>query len=264
MIDIELHNSLRAEFNPDGSDLRRQQMRMLDILLYIDKVCKEHNIKYWLSSGTMLGAVRHGGFIPWDDDLDIEMMREDYLKFEKIFKETDDYVLQTHKNDFCYMMPYAKVRDKHSVLEEHYGGNVYKYKGCFVDIFPMEYTHKCMNFLTYGLVWALRKYIVPRYNITSQNTLLRLIKSCTFGIMSIIRVLDKIVPGKEFRYTYGTWCYRENRKIDEILPLSTVEFEGYDFPAPADADAYLSRLYGEYMNIPDVKSVHVKHVEFLK
>ena len=71
MIDQEIQAKLREKFNPDGSMLRKQQLRMLEILLYIDKVCKENNINYWLSSGTLLGAVRHGGFIPWDDDLDI-------------------------------------------------------------------------------------------------------------------------------------------------------------------------------------------------
>ena len=73
MIDAKVQSQLRERFNPDGSMLRRQQLRMLEILLHIDRVCAEHNIKYWLSSGTLLGAMRHGGFIPWDDDLDIEM-----------------------------------------------------------------------------------------------------------------------------------------------------------------------------------------------
>ena len=74
MIDKKLQQDLRERFSPEGSMLRKQQLRMLEILLYIDKVCKEHGIRYWLSSGTLLGAVRHGGFIPWDDDLDVEMM----------------------------------------------------------------------------------------------------------------------------------------------------------------------------------------------
>ena len=104
MIDAETQQELRYRFNPDGSPLRFQQLRMLDILCYIDAICKENNIKYWLSSGTLIGAVRHGGFIPWDDDLDIEMLREDYLKFEKVFRENDDFALQTYKNDKYYII----------------------------------------------------------------------------------------------------------------------------------------------------------------
>ena len=77
MISQSVHNALRDKYSPYGSPLRRQQMRMLEILLEIDRICKRHGIQYWLSSGTLIGAARHGGFIPWDDDLDIEMMRED-------------------------------------------------------------------------------------------------------------------------------------------------------------------------------------------
>ena len=77
MNNSSLQQELRARFNPDGSLLRRHQLRMLEMLTYIDGVCVQHDIPYWLSSGTLLGAVRHGGFIPWDDDVDIELLRRD-------------------------------------------------------------------------------------------------------------------------------------------------------------------------------------------
>ena len=76
--------ALKERFNPEGSLLRRQQNRMTEMLVFIDGVCRKHNIKYWLCSGTLLGCIRHGGYIPWDDDLDIEMLREDYLKLLKV------------------------------------------------------------------------------------------------------------------------------------------------------------------------------------
>ena len=87
------HNALRERFNPEESLLRRQQMRMLEILLEVDKICKRHDIQYWLSSGTLIGAMRHDGFIPWDDDLDIEMMRSDYLRLMEVLpKELPEWL----------------------------------------------------------------------------------------------------------------------------------------------------------------------------
>ena len=138
MIQPLLQEKFRAVYNPDGSILRRQQIKMLDILLHVDKICKEHSITYWLSSGTLLGAMRHGGFIPWDDDLDIEMLREDFLRFKRVFKDSEDYIIQTPENDLHYIMPYVKVRDTHSVIEEHSGGENFKHKGIFIDIFALE------------------------------------------------------------------------------------------------------------------------------
>ena len=263
-ISKSLNEELRERYNPDGSMLRKQQLRMLEILLHIDRVCKEHNIPYWLSSGTLLGAVRHGGFIPWDDDVDIEMLREDYLRFEKVFEEDDDYVLQTYKNDLCYIHPYAKVRDKHTVLVEHGSGEEYKYQGCFVDIFPMEHTHKFMNLLTYVPIWFMIKYVTKCRGNKLGRGLIKVLKTCQFGFIHIIRAMMKLVPGKKLRHTYGAWCYEVERYNDELYPLTSVDFEGYKFPAPGNVDAYLRRLYGNYMQIPNVKATHVKTIEFVK
>ena len=92
----EMNEELRKRFNPEGSMLRRQQMRMLEILLEVDRICKKHDIPYWLSSGTLIGAMRHDGFIPWDDDLDIEMLRSDYLRLMEVLpKELPDWLART-------------------------------------------------------------------------------------------------------------------------------------------------------------------------
>ena len=117
------NDDLRMRFNPDGSLLRRQQMRMLEILLEVDKICKRHNIRYWLSSGTLIGALRHNGFIPWDDDLDIEMMRSDYLRLMQVLpSELPEWLaLQNDETDPKYFYFYAKVRDKRSRMLEQNG-----------------------------------------------------------------------------------------------------------------------------------------------
>lgn len=100
-----MDSELRKRFNPDGSLLRRQQLRMLELLEVIDVICRKHQIPYWLSSGTLIGAARHKGFIPWDDDLDIEMLRSDYLRLLKVLPQElpDNLALQTNETDPNYI-----------------------------------------------------------------------------------------------------------------------------------------------------------------
>lgn len=90
MIDSQTNIKLIERFSPKGSLLDKHHQRLLEILIYFDKICRENNIRYWLSSGTALGAVRHGGFIPWDDDADVEMLREDFEKLKAIFQKKMD------------------------------------------------------------------------------------------------------------------------------------------------------------------------------
>ena len=135
------NEELRARFNPEGSMLRRQQMRMLEILLEVDKICKKHDIRYWLSSGTLIGAMRHDGFIPWDDDLDIEMMRSDYLRLMEVLpSELPEWLaLQNDETDPYYFFYYAKVRDRRSRMLEHNNyDRMWQEQGIYIDIFPME------------------------------------------------------------------------------------------------------------------------------
>ena len=95
--DAALQRELETRFNPEGSDLRRMQHRMTEMLRVIDAICRRHGLRYWLCSGTLLGAVRHEGYIPWDDDLDIEMMRPDYDRLMEILPRElpEDMALQT-------------------------------------------------------------------------------------------------------------------------------------------------------------------------
>ena len=110
---MENQESLREEYNPEGSELRRLQLRMLDMLVVVDEICRRHDIPYWIEGGTLLGAVRHEGFIPWDDDLDIALMKKDYVRLLKCLKEElpAQYRLQTHETDRNYYLAFAKIRE---------------------------------------------------------------------------------------------------------------------------------------------------------
>ena len=112
MIDKQMQDSLRAKYNPDGSQLRELQLRQLEMLKFLDEVCRKHDLKYWLSYGTCLGAIRHGGFIPWDDDIDVEMPRTDYIKLQKILRAMPScrYILQNAKSDQEFLLPFFKLR----------------------------------------------------------------------------------------------------------------------------------------------------------
>lgn len=265
MIGEEIQRQLRLRFNPDGSMLRRHQLRMLEMLKYIDAVCRKHNIKYWLCSGTLIGAVRHGGFIPWDDDVDIEMLREDYKKFVRVManESQTDYVLQTHETDKGYFYPYAKLRDLHSCIKEnHLMDTYYKYKGCFVDIFIME---PSSSFFLHRLSCFLQSFLIIRPSLFFKNKWIRFIYfSVTYTIVykvffPIIRFLSCIGANGQLRHTEGTGFIKP-RNISDILPLKKICFEGVELPVPNNFDAYLRKIYGDYMCLPDLENVKV-HTE---
>ena len=106
---------------------------MLEMLIYFDGICRKNNLQYWLDFGTLLGAVRHGGFIPWDDDLDIAMLRKDAEKLYEILKKdnNDNFVLQCHSTDPHYYLLWNKIRDLKSANVAHsYVQNRLKFRDC--------------------------------------------------------------------------------------------------------------------------------------
>lgn len=128
-----------ADYDP--AVLRRLQLTILDILKDIDSICKENNIEYYIAYGTALGAVRHGGFIPWDDDIDICMTREAYDRFLEVMPNAmpEKYDLLDIKNTNKYSMCFAKVSKKGTKFKEKVGTAEGYEQGIFVDVFPLDY-----------------------------------------------------------------------------------------------------------------------------
>lgn len=261
------NEALRAKFSPDGSVLRRHQLRMLDILIEIDRICKKHDIAYWLSSGTLIGAMRHNGFIPWDDDIDIEMMRKDYLRLMKILPaELPDWLaIQTDETDPDFFYFYAKIRDRHSRLTEtvDYGKN-WKEQGIYIDIFPMErhpiWLHKLTE-LSIG-----HTYKIWRTSHDKKKSIKKIRCIFLFNkhiIYPALRLLCRLIKDKTITSGMGI-PFHNPRYADEIFPLTTHEFEGIQFPVPGNTDAHLRHIYGDYMRLPDLDKLapHVKDLDF--
>ncbi len=258
-------------YNPEGSLLRRQQLRMLEILEAIDRICAENDLKYWLSSGTLLGAVRHGGFIPWDDDLDIEMPYKDYKRFVKIAEAAlpSGFFLQTHKTDPYFLGTFAKVRDGNSMVYEHNRlDQNYLFRGIFVDIFPVEHSSKIAS----EFIGRLHRAVVlsnqyKKYDIKSARGIYSTVLYYLMAgvLYNIIRHIYALLPGKVLRLALGM-CFFTPRKKENIFPLKKIEFEKKLFYAPGNHDAYLKDLFGDYMTIPDEedrKSHMINDVTFL-
>lgn len=255
MISPDIHNSLRNQYNPEGSELRQYQLKLVNLLCEFDKICRRMGIKYWLSQGTVLGAVRHEGFIPWDDDIDVEMTYEDYKRFCREFIDTDCYSLQTIHSDTMYPLPFAKFRDKTSSIP---GGSqgialLYKFQGPFIDIFYSEPRYKIVSkYLNYFYV-AAASCAIHIKNISIARPLVFLLKNIGEKLSNLTRVIFKPFPGKTYGLGYGSHFYDVSSNICDLFPLSTIIFEKHQFPGPRNPEKYLTGIYGDYMRIPDCK-----------
>ncbi len=267
MIDTEL----RQKYSPDGSELRRCQLRMLEMLKFFDSVCKNNNLRYWIDSGTLLGAVRHGGFIPWDDDIDVCMMREDAMLIKKMYlKESisNEFVLQCHETDKGYYLMWDKIRDvKSENLDNSYNHSILTYKGLALDIFRVDDNS---NFIIWKIFDKLVRWCVS-YPLLDNNGIwnkFRFIIGPSFFFLSKvfygIAYLFSFTRKKHFIVkSYGIPWYSEI-PIDYVFPLKTIEFEGYSFTCPREPEKYLSVLYKDWRTLPpeQARSAHRINVHF--
>lgn len=253
------------KYNPEGSQLRNLQYRILDILIEVDKICRKHHIQYWLAAGTLLGAVRHGGFIPWDDDIDIEVPWSDYVRLvDYLQKELpDDMKVQTCDTDKYWLQTYAKVRDLNSHIVEKTikSPSRYQYNGVYIDIFPVESESR----LLYWTGRILHGYL-DRSSLKNDSQYDWLIIGwfkALKGLFSVFRCIDKIFASKQyFDVTYGVHFTNRHAK-QYIFPLQKITFENRQFLSPNNPDKYLKELFSDYMKIPEEnnRKSHADYVE---
>ncbi len=223
--------------------IRGIQLANLALLKELDYVCRQNNLQYWLDGGTLLGAIRHRGYIPWDDDIDTGMARPDYEKIIEAFKKSSrnpDIYADYHWNKNAPSHYFIKIKHK-------------KCPYLFVDIFPFD---------TYGEKLSDTEQIEKTKEIKAIRNKFK--KCCEYhnlekeDVGHILyntqkNILKKsatehsdFVWGIDFNHSWKNWFTR----YDVLFPLKTIEFEGMIFPCINNPDAYLKRLYGGYMNYP--------------
>ncbi|MBU5592428.1 LicD family protein [Clostridium sp. MSJ-4] len=259
-------------------NLGKAQNIMLDILKAVDTICRKNNLTYWLEGGTLLGAVRHKGFIPWDDDVDIAMPREDYEKFISIAKKElpDNLFLQTSYTDLEYDMPWMKVRHNNSEIVEYKIGNYHN--GLFIDIFPFDYyrdvegyinSKKRFKFIYRTLILVKEPFEkVTNKKILIKNTLKFFTKVILFPFtfMSKRKIFNKIYALRDkyvgkygakdseiLGYGIDTVFWNFSIEKNSVFPLKELSFEDGSFYVPGNYDAYLTKLFGDYMKLPEEK-----------
>lgn len=234
-----------------------QKSVLLDILSYVDKVCSENNLKYWISYGTLLGAIRHNGFIPWDDDIDVDMPREDYNKFIEITRNEKIYKTLTVLNTKGYNYPFVKVVDSRTYVVEN-DNTCIDDMGVYVDIFPIdnlgntieEAKEKCIKLNK--LTWRVWGY----YGINWKNNGIKGLLLKGVGIKRLYsKLLEETNRSSSSNSTYVglNFCRDEEMYIyrDEWFEkLVKHTFEGRMFNIPERYDEFLTCLYGDYMKLP--------------
>ena len=251
----------KTKFDIDFDSLKKKE---LEILKEFISCCEQMNLTYYISYGTLIGAIRHGGFIPWDDDIDVCMPRPDYDKFisegSKFLPE--NYFIQTMDTDPKYALNFAKLRDSDTTLFEKHVVDVDINHGVFIDIFPFDGYVKGQN-----KVLDLRVKENPVFEESDTN----IISNALNGLgKKLTYKLGETIPNKLKTDLSKLSVPKDNPSFEEsdyvaclvdsfyIIPFKKeflgkgikVDFEGIKVNAPENYDEYLKALYGDYMKLP--------------
>ncbi len=251
----------------EGVTIHQLQMKLLEIFLYFKKICEENDLTYWCGGGTMLGAVRHKGFIPWDDDLDVFMPREDYEKLYAIWNSVVNsrkYMLVRTDEKHNYHHTAMNLVDCETTYINRHSENEDIYHGVYIDIIPFE---GCpISKLGRGLqIYHSIMYSV--FNVQrlpdNQGKLLRLPVKILLGLVKSSRTRYKIWRRHEKRmakYSFYNAKYVKETvssfkglfRLYDRKVFDTIDavFEGVTVRIPAGYDHYMKRIYGDYMSVP--------------
>lgn len=249
-------------------DIKDVQQKMLEILIEVDRVCNKHNIRYVLDSGTLLGAIRHQGFIPWDDDIDIAMLREDYDKFceiaNKELREPFLFVnMHMHKNfpnifGKCFNTSTRYVQKNTAHLDTE--------QGIFLDIFPVDNIEMADKYKQCRIVASINTVRCIKQG--TEKFALRHVLYLPFFLLSIKQLnllADKFMKIKNHKKTEfvcpicQSGTSKPAFKRSMFLNTKLVNFEGMEFPVPVEYQEYLLGYYKKPMELPPVEKRRPTH-----
>lgn len=254
----------------------------LNILDFFVQICEENDLIYFLSGGTLLGAVRHHGFIPWDDDIDVMMPRKDYEKLIDIFPDHSYYQFLYHGNTHNYPKPFGTINDSRTLKPET---NIRKkcrhILGVNIDIFPIdeipESPEEIHNYYSELSKMAKKMYCIT-YSYTYKKsfwfTIKKFVGISYYRLLDLLKItsVDKVVKeydvlARKFTNSGSSMCgvttidnygEKEANVTKEYFPIIKMKYEGRDCNIPANYDKYLSSIYGNYMQLPP-KEKQVTH-----
>ena len=258
----------------DSKTLRRLQLTEIDILKTIDDFCRENEIKYTLTAGTALGAVRHGGFIPWDDDIDIGMERTEYERFIKLWREkgVQGFYLQGTDDNSYTSLNHSKIRKDNTVLAGKKEVKQKGHHGIWVDIFPFDKVPKKKSIELYiSFVAAIRLVYTRNYPLIGNGKVLEYVSRLMLALPKSIK--DKIkqfcdrtvTKYKTCKDNYHVVSFSAPENIRRYYPedlfdiYTSIKFENYDFMIVLSYKKMLEVLYGDYMKLPPKENQICSH-----
>ena len=261
----------------DRTLLRRVQLTQLEILREVDRVCRENEIRWFLCCGTLLGAVRHQGFIPWDDDLDIGMLRQDYEKFCRLAPEKMDprFCVQSWYTEPDYPLPFGKVRMRNTVYVEA-KSKIFRENGFYIDVFPFDnapedpaqqaaHAVKLNDLFRLKLMKSGYKPWLEKDRINWKKRIgyvLYQVKAMNYTQEELAKQYDALAASCP---EGSVLCRQRGLRKLECYPahwfreLTALPFEGESFPVPKEYDAILTAQFGDYMTPPPENSREDRH-----
>lgn len=284
---LALNQKFKNMYQSITSDqLKKLQDAYLEMFVLLDQKCKTFNIKPMMVAGTLIGSLRHGGYIPWDDDIDLVLPRNDYERLKNLMIKDDDFILIDPAINPDGIQKMLKIQSKSKTLYDVMGEGFSKNKYLYLDLLPIDFVpdnkvkkrlvgtvFRILD-LSYSSVRCFKKYS-PHLNYMSKtskelrfNLLFRKcigLPSYLIGPRRVFNCMESLLKstrnGKNMTIAYGVKGYfGETLSKNVIFPEGKYWFEVDQFYGPNDADSYLTNRYGDYMKLPSKEEQVERHI----